>query len=224
MSSIDHQQRNDHGTRGGVGGCPSDRQKAAAPSVTASSRRAYHEAMSERRPEELAALREAGFHAVRHPASVDPPRWEAGERLVLWEYPAFQPAFSVSAFRVQPSSSAHVLRLVEWNHPHDGERLGQPMVGLREGFHATPTLAVHEEPIEEEMIDCWLGELREITVPVAVDAGGGLDGVACGLRAGWTPLFNSSELTWWGDGPPEWRALINWADEVRAALLDRCSR
>jgi hypothetical protein len=170
--------------------------------------------MKENRPDELATLQNRAQWALEHPDLLEPSAQlqDMHERLRLWHDPAFGNPTTWAVFESREGASSSrsrhpspqlVVREVTWDRRHDLGRFVDPLQGVREGFHAPPTILVQDGAIARELIDAWLQEIRQVSIPVlGVTPARGLDGESWGIEI--DQPFLLVRLRWWEDGPTEW--------------------
>lgn len=173
----------------------------------------------ERREAEEHELRRLAMQYLEAPETVPKAeplrRWMF--RLRLWHYPSFTPMRSWGVYEHRPSPNRPtklIVRQITWDQSADWERLHQPLVGLVKGFHCAPSIEVRDRPIDSQIFERRLAELRTIKVPVFENGGIGLDGESFGVAM----PGSGQELEWWCDGPDSWQSLTAWAAKVRKWL------
>ena len=142
--------------------------------------------------------------------------------LRLWVYPSFDDQLAWHVFRrVRPGGDSPVVRRVKWDQKADWHRLaGDPLLGLRAGFHATPTIEVRDRPLDEAVLHGYLERLKAISIPVGSGKGTiGIDGTTSGVEV----LPGRVLVEWWSAYAPEWEGLVSWAAEVREWLNGVCA-
>ncbi|APR86827.1 hypothetical protein A7982_12176 [Minicystis rosea] len=78
-------------------------------------------------------------------------------------------------------------------------------------------LEVRDVEIDEALAKAWCREAAAIRVPlIDVEARMGVDGSTSTLYA--ESGFSSVKLSWWCDGPSEWRPLTQWAEQLMTRL------
>ena len=178
----------------------------------------------ENRQQELAHIRGLAQKYLEDARSIpSAPKLEM-YRLVLrlWSYPSFEDQLAWHVFRrVSPGGSSSVVRRVKWDQKADWQRLaGDPLLGLKAGFHATPTVEVRDRPLDEAMLNGFTERLQAVSIPVGAGKGAfGVDGTTSGVEV----LPGRVLVEWWGDYPPDWEGLVSWASEVREWLDDVCA-
>jgi len=176
----------------------------------------------ERRDEERADLTRRAMRCLEHAADLEPQ--ETVRRLRpefrLWEFPSFQEWRSWTVFTSRPwddATEAAAVREVTWDQPADYHRLGEPMAGLKYGFHTRPTISLRDASVPGADLAKHLAAAAEISMPlVGFEDLLALDGVEFGLEN-----YNSRgsvRLEWLYDGPDEWCRIVTWAAQVRQFL------
>jgi hypothetical protein len=137
----------------------------------------------------------------------------------IWHYPARGEWSSVAVFR-PPARHPDVpwlVREVAWVHLEDRERFSDPLKGVAEGLHVTPTLKLRDSLCDVPAVEPLVKQLEGLSVPpFASQEGAGTDGVHSGVaRSG-----GRTKVTyeWWNEGPPAWDALVQWHAKARATL------
>lgn len=102
---------------------------------------------------------------------------------------------------------------ITWNKRADRERLFQPLAGLREGFHLSPTFEVSSAEIEKRDFEELLNGLSKIEMPPFLpDEMLGLDGEH--FEAETLGNYHSAKVKWWSVYSEEWRELADWFDKA----------
>ena len=178
----------------------------------------------ENRQKELTRVRELAHNYLENARSIpSAPKLET-YRLVLrlWVNPSFEDQLAWHVFRrVKPGGAASVVRRVRWDQEADWRRLaGDPLLGLRAGFHATPTVEVRDRPLDEAVLNGYMERLKAISITVGAGRGTiGIDGTTSGVE-----IFPGRVLVeWWSAYAPEWEGLVSWAAEVREWLDGVCA-
>lgn len=170
--------------------------------------------MVEQRHAEFRLLEEKAHHALEYVATPKsaPPFWV----LQLCAYPAFGDAHSYTIF-AEKDYARPLLRHTHWKRVYDRQRFLDPMMGLREGWHTEPTLAVNDVTLAEPPFAALMKKGQQIHIPlIGVETEFGLDGEHFSLQM--PNFWGGFRLNWWGDGPPEWRELTAWVHELEAFL------
>lgn len=177
--------------------------------------------MAENRPEAIAELCERALWALEHADQAEPTQVLLGYRSVLrlWHYPSFDQHMSLTQFEhVHDSGRPMRVRAIIWDRPHDMARFADPLEGVRQGFHAPPTIIVRDAEIAREELDPIMRALNVARIPVTgVDVYFGLDGESYGIAVA------GARLEWWEDGPRKWRTLTRTVARLRE-VLQRCSQ
>jgi len=168
----------------------------------------------ENRPEERAELEARGLHALEHPEPPEPREW--GQRfapsLRLWRYPAFDAwtAWTVFEMVLRPADREEPAFVqiceVTWDRPYDMGRFADPLEGVRRGFRAPPTIRVRDGELPAGELRAWQDGMAHAAIPLlGIGEVIGLDGERLGIETygGSQPI----RLSWWADGPEEWRPL-----------------
>jgi hypothetical protein len=132
----------------------------------------------------------------------------------LWHFPSFTEhrSWAVYQRRERGSRLEHtMLRQTTWDYATDSRRLIDPLLGVSQGFHTSPTIEIRDRPISPEAFDSRIARLRDISFPAFYGRPGGIDGEFFGMA--FPPP--ASVVWWWCDGPASWRTLIDWAAEMR---------
>ncbi|HKS16608.1 MAG TPA: hypothetical protein VJU16_04795 [Planctomycetota bacterium] len=161
----------------------------------------------EERAEERKIVEQLARKALRHP--------DLGRRteiLHIWHDTSFFDSRSWTVFESRDGGLA--VRRVRWDQAADMARLTDPLVGMREGFHARPTLTVQDVPVSSDAVSVWLDELTRIRIQVRVRHWIQADGERHGIRLDSSNL----ELSWPSSGPEEWKDLTAWVGRVMDQL------
>ena len=175
--------------------------------------------MTERRDEDLQQLSAAARVCLETPLSIPsaPSLETCGPLLRLWAYPSFSDHVAWHVFRRRRDSP--MVRRVCWGRQADADRLLDPLRGLREGFHATPTVEIRDRPLDAAALERHLARLKEISIPVGAGRGAiMIDGTKFGIE-----LTNGGVLIEWCDAyAPGWEPLVAWAAKTRQWLDEVC--
>jgi len=170
----------------------------------------------EHRPEEIAQLQTRALEALEHLGRLEPraPVQHLRQLLRLWHDPVFGAPTAWAVFehvRLPSDPQGHRLppwmavREATWDRPHDLGRFADPLQGMREGFHAPPTIRVRDGRIAQGSITSWLREVRQLPIVLLGITGPfGLDGESWGIAV--DDPFLQVRLQWWGAGPRPLRA------------------
>jgi hypothetical protein len=178
----------------------------------------------ENRQKELAQVRELARSYLENPGSIpSAPRLErCRPTLRLWVYPSFEARLAWHVFRcLKSGKESAIVRRVKWDQGADGLRLaGDPLSGLRTGFHATPTVEVRDRHLDLAVLHGYVEELKAITIAMGAGRGTvGIDGTTSGVE-----VFPGRVLVeWWSVYPPEWEGLVSWAEALREWLDGVCA-
>lgn len=145
--------------------------------------------------------------------------------LHLWISPSFTPAkhwiFYKPQLQINPQPKP-VVREIVWERIKDYERLHNPLVGLKEGFHTEPTFNIKTIEVEKEFFDKLHNDLAKIQItPFIKNEILGLDGEHFGVET--LGSYHSAKITWWSSFPEEWRELVDWYEKVRKFLEENFS-
>ena len=165
-------------------------------------------------------LRARGHRALHEPLSHglgDPAPSSASVQVTIWEEPSFHAVRSWSVINTRSGRTGEkrlLVRRVTWDQMTDRQRLGDPMMGLREGFHTRPTIEVDDVDLGGAQ---WLARRSELEGLSLSPIGWGgaprnisIDGVGYGIRV-LEPVRIELE---WSNNPPEgWSALAAWVTE-----------
>jgi hypothetical protein len=108
-----------------------------------------------------------------------------------------------------------LVRRVHWQYVFDGQRFSNPMMGLKHGFHITPTMHVAEYPVDVNRLERLIEEARQIDVPLDIQHPVTLDGEPWVLQV--PGAFGDRQLKWNGTRV-EWKPIIEWAYRLRFLL------
>lgn len=178
----------------------------------------------ENRQTELTQVRELAQIYLENPYSIpSAPKLEMCQPMLrLWVYPSFEDHLAWHVFRcVKSRKDSAIVRRVKWDQEADWRRLaGDPLLGLRTGFHATPTIEVRDRRLDGAVLNGYLEELKAITIAIGAGKGTiGIDGTTSGVE-----VFPGRVLVeWWSAYPPEWEGLVSWASVMREWLDGVCA-
>ncbi len=141
--------------------------------------------------------------------------------LRLWIYPSFEPykiwIFYEPDFRtIQPENL--IVSQVVWDRNDDGQRLNNPLKGLKEGFHTEPTFEIKSIEITKETFNRIFNELQQIQFPAFANyrKSVGIDGVSYGIET--FDFTHRTSISWWSAYPKEWQNLIDWFEKTTEFL------
>jgi hypothetical protein len=177
----------------------------------------------EQRPEEFHETEQRAHRYLRDATAVPsaPPLNGHSLRLRLWHYPAFDACRSWSVFELRRRQEAALLvvRQITWDRPHDWQRLSDPFLGLKEGFHGHPKIELRDRPVNASDLADRLTAAKLIAVPIV----GRYRGIYLdGEIFGYEERDGSPKMEWCCEGPGEWRAFTIWAREMMNWLLEIC--
>ncbi len=179
--------------------------------------------MIEKREKEWQELETKAFQMLENPSflSKDTILKFCQPILRLWIYPSFEPhkmwIFYEPDFRtIQPKTL--IVRQVVWDRNDDGQRLNDPLKGLKEGFHTEPTFEIKSIEITKENFNKMFDELQNIQFPAFANykKSIGIDGVRCGIET--YDFTHHTNIYWWSVYPKEWQNLVNWFNEAKHFL------
>ena len=139
-------------------------------------------------------------------------------RFRIWHYPSFDRQTSLNIYTPRSEQEADapcIVRKVLWDSPFDSRRLGLPMEGLKYGFSTKPTIALWQITLSDPAFRIKLDRFSRLSLPLLVSDVVGLDGERYGIE---TFGFHHISVSWWCDGPDEWKPLIRWSEEIRDAI------
>ena len=157
----------------------------------------------ENRPAERETLESGGRRALEEAAQQEPQEVVRDLRplLRLWHYPAYFAHTSWTVFGPIGKSHTRLVRQVRWDRPHDMSRFSDPLEGVKQGFHAPPSVSVRDAPVAEGLLRRHLRELSKLPIPVVgIEEPVGLDGEIFGLK-----VYHS-----WGQRAPTFRHGEEW--------------
>ncbi len=140
--------------------------------------------------------------------------------LRLWVYPSYESYTAWTIFRTIPNAAPEltIVRLSAWDRPFDSRRLREPLEGAKNGFSTEPTFEVRDAVLSpEDVAKLHLERKFTISLTTARDVVG-LDGTSSGLHT--YGFLGGVRLSWWQNGPQEWRELITWSAEIRMFLTE----
>lgn len=145
------------------------------------------------------------------------------QTLHLWISPTFTPEKHWVFYTPQPRLNPQpkpIVRQIIWQKEKDYQRLNNPLIGLKEGFHTEPTFEIKTIEIEKEDFDKIHHELAKIAVtPFIKDEILGLDGEHFGVET--LGFYHNAKITWWSSFPNEWEELVDWYEKVRKFLEEK---
>lgn len=162
-------------------------------------------------------LMDRARYALAHPEEVPPQDIlkKCSASLRLWHYPAFRPSVSWTLFST-PDKTVMRLREITWDSVHDWQRKSNPLVGLKYGFDAVPTLSIRDNSVPSEATSQIFDGKLMISLQPAVSRPIHLDDETHGIEMPFSyPAF---KLEWWRDGQAEWQDAVKWATRVREAF------
>jgi hypothetical protein len=133
----------------------------------------------EQRPGERQALETRGQRALEDATQHEPREVVRYLRplLRLWRYPAFFAHTSWTVFDPPDQADMRLVRQVQWDRPHDLRRFADPLEGVKQGFHAPPSVGVRDARVADDRLRAHLEELSRLPIPVAgIEAPFGVDG------------------------------------------------
>lgn len=143
--------------------------------------------------------------------------------LHLWLNPTFTPEKHWIFYKPQPQINPQpkpIVQQIIWEKVKDYQRLNNPLIGLKEGFHTEPTFNIKTITVEKEMFDKFHSDLAKIEIPPFVKYEIlGLDGEHFGVET--LGLYHNAKITWWSSYPKEWQELVNWYEKVRKFLEEK---
>ncbi len=166
-----------------------------------------------------AEVQEQAFRLLERSEKLPPLEPVAGLApwLRLWHHPSDDLARSWTILLPAPgapSQTRPVIRRLRWNSAHDRLRVVDPREGLAHAHEPIPTIDLFDRFPDPAALEGRLTALAAIPMPpLNVERPIGDDGEVFGLRELDTP--RGLWLSWWCDGPPEWRAVSEWAREMR---------
>ena len=172
----------------------------------------------EKREEEFAELENRAKWILENPEALQESRNRKSRRKVisLWHHPAFGLyRLWVLYDNIEPEElEGFCLLTVTWDRPFDVQRLRiDPMKGLKEGFHTGPTISSSETTLPKNKVNELLNKLRKLSIPAFVKNDSlGLDGEIYGIEV--ASVVASAKVSWWCEGPDEWRDLAQVATEL----------
>jgi len=179
--------------------------------------------MMENRPEEKAELEDRAFWILEHADQGEPrdPVYKYRPLFRLWYYTAFTLYRSWTVFDPLKGSGhglALVVREVIWDRQHDMQRFMNPLEWLKQGFRAPPTISIRDAQLPAGQLVPFLEELARISLSLVglKEAPSMVEGEQFGFQSyqSWLHV----ELSWWGDGPDEWKAFTHCVARMREAL------
>jgi hypothetical protein len=176
----------------------------------------------EHRPAERQALETRGQHALEDAAQHEPREVvrDLQPLLRLWHYPAFFAHTSWTVFDPPDQAHLRLVRQVQWDRPHDMRRFSDPLEGVKQGFHAPPSIGVRDARVADDGLRTHLEELGRLPIPVAgIEAPFGVDGEDFGLH--WYDAYLTTHLQWWAEGPRAWSAFTAAVTRLRTFLAQQ---
>jgi hypothetical protein len=157
---------------------------------------------------------------LEHAREVEPrqPHQRYGSLLRLWHFPAFAPQITwtiLTPGRKAPPDTPPVVREVSWDRARDHARMFDGVEGSVSS--AAPTIRLRQATLPEAELRSLLELGANLTVPL-VDCSN-----ATGLDAEYFGLENyevspNVRVQWSGEGPVQWRHLIDWVASLRRFL------
>lgn len=184
--------------------------------------------MIEKREKEFQELRQKVLRMFENPKFLpnDETTKNFTPTLHLWIAPTFTPDkhwfFYKPQRQLNPQPKPFVRQLI-WQRQNDFQRLNDPLVGLKEGFHADPTFEIKKIEIERNFLENFHKQLSEISFPAFVeDDILGLDGEKSGIET--LGLYHRARVSWWSVYPQEWQNIVEWFEKTRRFLENEFSK
>jgi len=173
----------------------------------------------ERREREWADLQNRALHLLENTDQLAPrdPVRALHPLLRLWVYPSYEAYLSWTVFRSLPNAEPETIiaRIAAWDRPYDARRMREPIETPQIN---DPTFVVRDHILPPEAATALNLERKfAVTLATARDSVG-LDGTSSGLQT--YGFMGGVRLSWWQNGPPEWREIITWTAEIRQYLTD----
>lgn len=125
----------------------------------------------------------------------------------LWRHPSFEAHFAWHVYRSDDAAQFGIERIF-WDFPADRARFA-PLEGVKHGFHSEPTFRREIIYVESKILLPACQQLQRLRLsPFLPAAMACLDGETRGVAVG--GFYDQMRVSWWGDGPTEWRALTLW--------------
>jgi hypothetical protein len=178
--------------------------------------------MIEKREKEWQELERKALQMLENPQFLpkDETTRHFAPTLHLWISPTFTPdkhwIFYKPRPQINPPPNPFVRQMI-WQRQSDFQRLNDPLVGLREGFHIEPTFETKTVEIEREMPKNLHRQLSEISFPAfANEEILGLDGEKFGIEI--IGFYHQARVSWWSVYPKEWQKLVDWFEKTQEFL------
>jgi hypothetical protein len=178
----------------------------------------------EHREAEWAELEARAMRLLEDSASASPSfkGWPVWPVLKLSLYPSFAPCQSWTIYSIKPRSvpiADPMVRELTWDRPADRERLlADPIKGLKSGFSTQPSIKFRDAVISAQHLASHLAKGRQVTVEAVVfNEMVVLDGETWSYQTYGVP--GHLRVSWWGNGPIEWREFINWTADLLVFLV-----
>jgi hypothetical protein len=176
--------------------------------------------MEKLRMEDLSRLKECRSRAMEMLENpelfYEPSKLQGMSRILkIWRYPSFSEhqVWAVYQRTLRSSRKEYILLTTVWDRIADTKRFGDPLTGVREGFHTEPTITFQETALPSSTVEELIDKLEASKVPAfAKDERIGLDGTRYGIELRYYMCL--TRLRWWCDGPKEWAAIVKAVQEM----------
>ena len=142
----------------------------------------------EQREKEFKELKSRAEHCLSHPEEMEPKETIQEMRAVyrLWHYPSFGDHKSWLLFlpaRDTENKDVTIAREVTWKRSIDTKRFSNPTIGLKLGFHVSPSLEVVDAVINLKDLNKQLEKLENVDISLStISRIIGLDGEMYGFQ------------------------------------------
>lgn len=184
--------------------------------------------MLEKREKEFQELEQKALRMLENPKLLpnDETTKNFTATLHLWISPSFTPDkhwyFYKPHRRLNPQPKPFIRQMI-WQKQNDFQRLNDPLIGLKEGFHTEPTFEIKKIEIEKEFFEKLNKQLSEISFPPFVeDEMLGLDGQQSGIET--LGFYHRTRVSWWSVYPKEWQSIVEWFEKTRHYLETEFSK
>jgi hypothetical protein len=164
--------------------------------------------MSAQQQNDWQTLEQSAMQLLSHPESLIDNK-EINLLLRLWQYPSFERHKVWAVYVEQNEEANYSIQRVIWNGRSDHKRLFAPLIGLKQDFHANPSVTSKIKSVKTDIIKPYIEELHKIKViPFVAQNDFGTDGIRFGFE--FRKSAANANFSWWCKAPQEWETLEKW--------------
>ena len=167
-------------------------------------------------------VRSKALRALERPERLEPRGRIEGRAgvLRLFRFPSDGTWESWTLFRSFERGTPSLVRRVRWHADRDRPRVYDPVDALRHGSEPLPTIELADLRLDAEAAEALLDDYCALPeADESAEKPNGDTGTAFGIRD--LTRAEPMPLTWWNDGPDEWRPQVEWASRARELLDGR---